>query len=132
MLAEEPDGNLLARRRIPQRSQALVQGDEKVPLGGHTMSGHSSAEGAVARTTQRAERSDRHTDALAATRVGLGPTTTIVIRGDARSDAGFPPAARIMARSLICLDRHMLCGVYQESGICVRHHRRAEPPRDLG
>src|SRR6266536_5849032 len=25
----------------------------------------------------------------------------------------------------------MRCGVYQESGICVRNHRGAEPPRDL-
>src|SRR5712691_6952537 len=25
----------------------------------------------------------------------------------------------------------MLCGVYQESGICVRHHCGAEPPRDI-
>src|SRR5437667_11970692 len=26
----------------------------------------------------------------------------------------------------------MLCGVYQEGGICVRHHCGAEPPRDIG
>src|SRR5580698_3215632 len=25
----------------------------------------------------------------------------------------------------------MLCGVYQESGICVRSHRGAKPPRDI-
>src|SRR5207302_8651774 len=25
----------------------------------------------------------------------------------------------------------MLCGVYQKSGICVRNHCRAEPPRDI-
>src|SRR5713101_3393450 len=25
----------------------------------------------------------------------------------------------------------MLCGVYQESGICVRNHCGAEPPRDI-
>src|SRR5258708_25853957 len=25
----------------------------------------------------------------------------------------------------------MLSGVYQERGICVRHHRGAEPPRDI-
>src|SRR5213078_3516613 len=25
----------------------------------------------------------------------------------------------------------MLCGVYQESGICVRNHRGAKPPRDI-
>jgi hypothetical protein len=24
----------------------------------------------------------------------------------------------------------MLCSVYEASGICVRHHRGAEPPRD--
>jgi len=37
MLTEQPDGNLLDRRRILQRSQALVQGDQKVPLGRHVM-----------------------------------------------------------------------------------------------
>src|SRR5437588_1094928 len=31
----------------------------------------------------------------------------------------------------ICLDTHMPCGVYQESGICVRNHCGAEPPRDI-
>src|SRR5881227_3710422 len=31
----------------------------------------------------------------------------------------------------ICLDTYMRCGVYQESGICVRHHCGAEPPRDI-
>jgi hypothetical protein len=31
----------------------------------------------------------------------------------------------------ICLDTHMLCGVYQESGICVRNHCGAQPPRDI-
>src|SRR6266700_8119269 len=31
----------------------------------------------------------------------------------------------------ICLDAYMLCGVYQASGICVRNHCRAEPPRDI-
>ena len=31
----------------------------------------------------------------------------------------------------ICLDTYMLCGVYQESGICVRNHCGAEPPRDI-
>src|SRR5690349_9516013 len=25
----------------------------------------------------------------------------------------------------------MLCGVYQESGICIRNHRGAEPPCDI-
>src|SRR5437867_7840179 len=34
--------------------------------------------------------------------------------------------------SLIYLDTHMLCGVYQERGICVRNHCGAEPPRDIG
>ena len=32
--------------------------------------------------------------------------------------------------AFICLDTHMLCEVYQESGICVRNHCGAEPPRD--
>src|ERR1035441_7212727 len=31
----------------------------------------------------------------------------------------------------IYLDRYMLCGVYQESEICVRNHCGAEPPRDI-
>src|SRR5579863_4786744 len=37
-----------------------------------------------------------------------------------------------IARGPACiyLDTHMLCGVYQESGICVRNHCGAEPPRD--
>jgi Family of unknown function (DUF6788) len=33
------------------------------------------------------------------------------------------------ASPYICLDKHMLCGVYQESGICFRNHCGAEPPR---
>src|SRR5271167_158248 len=32
----------------------------------------------------------------------------------------------------IYLDTYMLCGVYEENGICVRHHCGAEPPRDTG
>src|SRR5205085_5407454 len=36
-----------------------------------------------------------------------------------------------LTQSFICLDTHMLCGVYQESGICVRNHCGAEPPRDI-
>src|SRR5262249_14768650 len=31
----------------------------------------------------------------------------------------------------IYLDTYMLCGVYEEHGICVRNHCRAEPPRDI-
>src|SRR5215471_20224368 len=31
----------------------------------------------------------------------------------------------------IYLDTYMLCGVYYGSGICVRNHGGAEPPRDL-
>src|SRR6266498_5705674 len=34
------------------------------------------------------------------------------------------------AQSFIYLDKHMLCRVYQEDGICVRNHCGAEPPRD--
>ena len=34
-------------------------------------------------------------------------------------------------RAIIYLDTHMLHGVYQESGICVRSHCGAEPPRDI-
>src|ERR1700721_561516 len=37
----------------------------------------------------------------------------------------------IRPRCVICLDTHMLSGVYQESGICFRNHRGAEPPRDI-
>src|SRR5438445_1947006 len=33
--------------------------------------------------------------------------------------------------SFIYLDTYMLCGVYQEDGICVRNHCGAEPPRDI-
>ena len=32
----------------------------------------------------------------------------------------------------ICLDTYMPGGVYQDSGICIRNHCRAEPPRDIG
>src|SRR5215831_15156103 len=31
----------------------------------------------------------------------------------------------------IYLDTYILCGVYEEGGICVRNHCGAEPPRDL-
>ena len=31
----------------------------------------------------------------------------------------------------ICRDKYMLCGVCQWSGICVRNHCGAEPPRDI-
>jgi len=31
----------------------------------------------------------------------------------------------------ICLDTYMLLGVYQASGICLRNHCGAEPPRDI-
>src|SRR5882724_12832620 len=31
----------------------------------------------------------------------------------------------------IYLDTYMLCGVYQEDGICVRNHCGPEPPRDI-
>src|SRR6266436_8437873 len=36
----------------------------------------------------------------------------------------------VLGPTLIYLDTYMLCGVYQESGICVRNHCRAEPSRD--
>src|SRR5947207_8453661 len=39
--------------------------------------------------------------------------------------------ARLGPPALIYLDTHMLCGVYQECGICVRHYCGAEPPRDI-
>src|ERR1700736_6604122 len=35
------------------------------------------------------------------------------------------------APSLIYLDKYMLYGVYEESGICVRNHCGAEPSRDI-
>src|SRR5208283_6217662 len=31
--------------------------------------------------------------------------------------------------SIIFLDKHIRCGVYQGNGICIRNHRGAEPPR---
>src|SRR6267142_417586 len=50
-------------------------------------------------------------------------------------------AKRIPARRLkplpgplvpaLCLDTYMLCGVYKRSGICLRNHCGAEPPRDI-
>src|ERR1700681_4075633 len=32
---------------------------------------------------------------------------------------------------IIYLDKYMLCGVYEESGICVRNHCGAEPSRNI-
>src|SRR5882672_12886165 len=39
-------------------------------------------------------------------------------------------ASEPLRPACIYLDTYMLCGVYQESGICVRNHCGAEPPRD--
>ena len=36
MLTDQPDGDLLDLDRIPQVTQALVQRDQKLPLGGHS------------------------------------------------------------------------------------------------
>src|SRR5438128_2340530 len=36
-----------------------------------------------------------------------------------------------VAYFFICLDRHMRGTVYKESGVCVRNHCGAEPPRDI-
>src|SRR6266851_9285339 len=33
--------------------------------------------------------------------------------------------------AFICLDKYMLCEVYKKSGICIRNHCGAEPPRDI-
>src|SRR5271157_5661040 len=41
------------------------------------------------------------------------------------------PVAANLTPAFIYLDKHMLCGVYQESGKCVRNHCGAEPPRDI-
>ena len=45
------------------------------------------------------------------------------------------PARRLKplpgSQSFIYLDKYMLSGVYQKSGICLRHHRGTEPPRDI-
>ena len=41
------------------------------------------------------------------------------------------PARRRTVGAVIYLDKHMLCGVYQESGIRIRSHCGAEPPRDI-
>jgi hypothetical protein len=40
-------------------------------------------------------------------------------------------ATRLSNLFYICLDTYMLCRVYQERGICLRNHCRAEPPRDI-
>src|SRR5882672_2835346 len=40
-------------------------------------------------------------------------------------------ASEPLRPACIYLDTYMLCGVYQESGICLRHHCGAEPPRDI-
>ena len=53
----------------------------------------------------------------------IRPTTFHCIRFSLEIVAG--------ALALICLDTYMLYGVYQESGICVRNHCGAEPPRDI-
>src|SRR5438128_1659532 len=45
------------------------------------------------------------------------------------------PARRLKplpgSQSFIYIDKYMLSGVYQKSGICLRHHRGTEPPRDI-
>src|SRR5713226_3039540 len=41
-------------------------------------------------------------------------------------------AMALATRPCIYLDTYMLCGVYQENGICIRNHCGAEPPRDIG
>src|SRR5436190_10729690 len=53
-------------------------------------------------------------------------STTGPVRADSRR-----PSWTLMSVSCIYLDRHMLCGVYQECGIRLRDHRGAEPPRDI-
>src|SRR6266542_2840391 len=40
-------------------------------------------------------------------------------------------APRVNRPGCKCLDWHIPCGVYKKSGICLRHHRGAEPPRDI-
>src|SRR6202011_2086952 len=42
-----------------------------------------------------------------------------------------PTETAAWAPVLIYLDTYMLCGVYQENGICLRNHCGAEPPRDI-
>src|SRR5205809_8105117 len=42
-----------------------------------------------------------------------------------------PDAESLWAAGGIYLDTYMPCGVYQKSGICVRDHCGAEPPRDV-
>src|SRR5882672_2471686 len=41
-------------------------------------------------------------------------------------------ASEPLRPACIYLDTYMLCGVYQQSGICVRNHCGAEPPRATG
>src|SRR3954467_164292 len=43
----------------------------------------------------------------------------------------FPPAEIVsLSHCFICLDKHIPCKVYKRSGVCLRNHCRAEPPRD--
>jgi len=42
-----------------------------------------------------------------------------------------PAETGAWARAIIYLDTHMLLGVYEESGVCVRNHCGAEPPCDI-
>src|SRR2546430_171523 len=43
----------------------------------------------------------------------------------------FDPSRSDQVALLIYLDTYMLCGVYEESGVCIRNHCGAEPPRDI-
>src|SRR5438552_768052 len=58
---------------------------------------------------------------------------TIFISAPQTQRRGSTSVAELLAwpPACICLDTYMLCGVYQESGICVRNHCGAEPPRDI-
>src|SRR5215472_5333802 len=48
--------------------------------------------------------------------------------------AGYGPAGRLnrsLSLDIIFLDLYMQCTVYKQSGICVRNHCGAEPPRNI-
>jgi hypothetical protein len=56
----------------------------------------------------------------------LGSSLTAIAR---KSWAAARPP--LPAPACIYLDTYMLCGVYEEGGICIRNHCGAEPPRDI-
>jgi hypothetical protein len=57
-----------------------------------------------------------------------------VLSPASRQSSSLHPARRLRPVAFpvsTCLDTHILCSVYKGSGICLRNHRGAEPPRDI-